>query len=670
MSTLRATNLKGGSAGSAPNFPDGAVITGVATVGVLSATTIYGSGANLTGIDATALKDGGGTVRVQANTDGAVVTGILTAPTVSGTTGSFTGNVSVGGTLTYEDVTNVDSVGLITARNGIKVTGGDVQVGAAVTVDTSGINVTGVVTATSFVGDGANLTNLPPAGNTVSLVADGAIAAGKAAIITTAGKAKQVGEDLQGLNSFDGTTGASELTLASPARDQFDLSWDSYRNKALFSYIESSNCKVDVLAYAESYSDNSASVAKTKTVKSSVSSSCNTSMAWDPDTNQTIIGYRDGNLLRISYASLDAGSEVTLGTAHAVSADNVYPETIRVVYDTLNNAVICIWQQGAGNTIWARAGTISGDNMTWGTAAQLSNINTLQGSLDACWDSTNNKVLVAFKNGQNSWYLSGAALSCSGTTLTWGSVVALQSYGASFINLAFDSDEGKALLTFKNDSNNNGYAQTFYISSGTTVTSGATANLPGASSGGTTWSGNSVKGHSSCYDTRGKRFIIVGCWTNSGLDQPFGNMIAISSAGAETLSWKGSTMVPFDNGFDTYDAWDSWACSSLSNWGKNIFVGRRTNGSSRIWLNKSCSSQTNLTNGHTNVVGFAEDAISDGATGTIKTYGNVVGNQSGLTAGSTYYVGSDGTLQSGGGQLYYGGLALSATTLLIQRKMN
>jgi hypothetical protein len=42
---------------------------------------------------------------------------------VTGTTGSFSGNVSIGGTLTYEDVTNVDSVGLITARSGIIVTG-------------------------------------------------------------------------------------------------------------------------------------------------------------------------------------------------------------------------------------------------------------------------------------------------------------------------------------------------------------------------------------------------------------------------------------------------------------------------------------------------------------------------------------------------------------------
>ena len=52
---------------------------------------------------------------------------------------SVTGNVSVGGTLTYEDVTNVDAVGLITARSGIKVLAG-------------GINAVGVVTATSFTG--------------------------------------------------------------------------------------------------------------------------------------------------------------------------------------------------------------------------------------------------------------------------------------------------------------------------------------------------------------------------------------------------------------------------------------------------------------------------------------------------------------------------------------
>ena len=45
---------------------------------------------------------------------------------------TFAGNVSIGGTLTYEDVTNIDSVGVITARSGINVTGGNTTIKGAV----------------------------------------------------------------------------------------------------------------------------------------------------------------------------------------------------------------------------------------------------------------------------------------------------------------------------------------------------------------------------------------------------------------------------------------------------------------------------------------------------------------------------------------------------------
>ena len=60
---------------------------------------------------------------------------------------TFSGDVSIGGTLTYEDVKNVDSIGIITARSGIKVLAG-------------GINAVGVVTATQFKGDGSQLTGI------------------------------------------------------------------------------------------------------------------------------------------------------------------------------------------------------------------------------------------------------------------------------------------------------------------------------------------------------------------------------------------------------------------------------------------------------------------------------------------------------------------------------
>ena len=67
---------------------------------------------------------------------------------------SIGGTLSIAGTLTNEDVTNVDAVGLITARDGIKV-------GSGITLSVDGdIFATGVVTATSFSGSGALLTGV------------------------------------------------------------------------------------------------------------------------------------------------------------------------------------------------------------------------------------------------------------------------------------------------------------------------------------------------------------------------------------------------------------------------------------------------------------------------------------------------------------------------------
>ncbi len=99
--------------------PSGPVLTGLSTV----------SGSLVVSNDATV-------------SGAATVTGALTAASAS-----FTGNVSVGGTLTYEDVTNIDSVGVVTARQGIVVVGG-------------GLTAVRVVTATKFIGDGSELSGV------------------------------------------------------------------------------------------------------------------------------------------------------------------------------------------------------------------------------------------------------------------------------------------------------------------------------------------------------------------------------------------------------------------------------------------------------------------------------------------------------------------------------
>ena len=86
-------------------------------------------------------------------TNGFIVTGVCTATTfkgnIEGTTGTFSGNLGVGGVLTYEDVANIDSVGIITART-------DVLVGSTIKLGAS----SGIVTATSYRGDGSQLTGI------------------------------------------------------------------------------------------------------------------------------------------------------------------------------------------------------------------------------------------------------------------------------------------------------------------------------------------------------------------------------------------------------------------------------------------------------------------------------------------------------------------------------
>ena len=123
------------------------------STGIITAVSFVGDGAGLTGIASTDNIITGtaatfNTYPVDINA-GMTVAGVSSfASEISGTTANFSGNVTVGGVLTYEDVKNVDSIGIITARSGVDVddfldVGNNIKLGNA-----------GVITATTFKGDG------------------------------------------------------------------------------------------------------------------------------------------------------------------------------------------------------------------------------------------------------------------------------------------------------------------------------------------------------------------------------------------------------------------------------------------------------------------------------------------------------------------------------------
>ena len=161
-------------------------------VGVVSATTFFGDGTGLTGVASTdniitgtaatfnsVVKVGTG-ITLDATSGivtatGVNVTGVATASKFDGNATGLTGspsinvtNITASGTLTYEDVTNVDSVGIVTARGGFEI--GASGVGGTITA-AGAAEFAGIVTASEFHGDASNLTNLPASGDSNDITA-------------------------------------------------------------------------------------------------------------------------------------------------------------------------------------------------------------------------------------------------------------------------------------------------------------------------------------------------------------------------------------------------------------------------------------------------------------------------------------------------------------------
>ena len=116
---------------------------------------------------------------------------------ISGTAATFTGPLTIGGTLTYEDVTNIDSVGLVTARNGLQVLAGITTISGQTNLTNTNITA-GILTASGQ----TNLTNTN-------------VTAG---ILTAAGQANLANVNVSAAITF---TQATE-TISAATTDQYD----------------------------------------------------------------------------------------------------------------------------------------------------------------------------------------------------------------------------------------------------------------------------------------------------------------------------------------------------------------------------------------------------------------------------------------------------------------
>ena len=621
MSGLRVSNLRGETAGSSPTFPDGVVVTGVMT-----ATSFSGSGASLTGIDATALKDSGGSVKVQANTSGMVVTGVATATTfsgnVTGVAATFTGNVSVGGVLTYEDVTNVDSVGLITARSGIRI-------GAGQSVSA----VSGIVT---YYGDGSQLTGVESGvGN---FVATGTIPNGATVVIKTDGTVGIVT-----LSISDTPSAGTPAVFESAGTTHIAAAYDSTNQKVVIAYRDDGNNEYGT-AVVGTVSGTSISFGSPVVYESATTSY--TSATYDSSNGKVVISYRDhGNSFRgTSIVGTVSGTSISFGTA-VVFESSTGVSYISSTYDSTNNKVVIAYRDENNPTSGkAVVGTVSGTSISFGTAVVFNSSVTIY--ISATYDSTNQKVVISYTDGGNSSYGTAIVGTVSGTSISFGSEVVFESAETNYTSATYDSTNGKVVIVYEDEGNNEYGTAIVGTVSGTSISFGTAVVFESSATSYTsaTYDSNSGRVVIAYRDQGNSNYGTAIVGTVSGTSISFGSEVVFESADTTYIS-------------PTYDSTNQKVVIAYTDGGNSNY------GTSVVFT--STIQTTNLTT--ENYIGIAAEAISNTATGKINILGGVNTGQTGLTTAQTYYVQTNGTLAtSAGSPSVVAGTSISNTKILVR----
>ena len=236
---------------------------------------------------------------------------------------------------------------------------------------------------------------------------------------------------------------------------------------------------------------------------------------YDPDTQQNILTYGDSTnsnygeslVYTITYNNLTAqafvgvadsaisasaagsvivqggtvtgvssGTGVSAGTAVQYSASNladVYAADS--VYDSTNNKIVVVYDGAGSGAGYGIVGTISGTSVSYGSAVQFSGGNARMSQVT--YDSTNQRVVVAYSDAANSGYLTAAVGTVSGTSISWGTpVVADSTVNDFYIGIDFDINAGKVLIIWKDDSTAYNYGIVGTVS-GTSISFGTKATV-------------------------------------------------------------------------------------------------------------------------------------------------------------------------------------------------
>ena len=378
-------------------------------------------------------------------------------------------------------------------------------------------------------------------------------------------------------------------------------------------------------------------------------STSNISSVYDPVSGNIVVTYTDeGNS---SYGTAIVGSlsgtTMSFGTAVVFSSSSTLDKS--VTYDTSNSRVVVGYRDnGSSGHGTAVVGTVSGTSISFGSATVFSNTGAAT-VISAAYDINASKVVFAYSDSNSPYTGLGTSIvgTVSGTSISFGSEVVFDSSGAAnHVSAAYDASNGKVVICYSD-----------------TGDAGKGKAIVGTVSGASISYGTVV-----VYETSetGPQKIVYA--PNVGRVVIFFRDHANSLERSAIVGTVSGTTITFDTkeNFGTSRS-DYFAPAYDAESGK-VVLAYEDQGNSRYGTALVMTvggDVPNLT--AENYIGIASNGYADTQTATINAKGFVDDNQSGLTAGQSYYVQTDGTLSTTAGDPeVFAGTAVSANKLIVK----
>ena len=430
----------------------------------------------------------------------------------------------------------------------------------------------------------SNLSDLLPTGggqNAVDFVASGTLSNGQAVALKTDGTVEVISISAQSVGTpavFN--TGSSNYNSAT---------FDSSSGKVVIAYVDNGNSNYGT-AVVGTVSGTSISFGTEVVFNSSTSSAI--SITFDSTNNKVVIFYNNGNYPTFGTAIVGtvSGTAISFGTTATFSTN---PDKTAATFDTSSNKVVVAYRDvGTSYYLVAKIGTVSGTSISFGSAVVFST-SQFSDSLSTVFDSTNNKIVIAYSDAGNSNYGTAIVGTVSGTSISFGTPVVFDSSGAtSYTAVTHDTYSGKTVVFYR-DGGNSGYGTAIV---GTVSGTGATGTISFTSP--TVFESASTNYIAATFDTANNTTAIA--YKDSG-NSSYGTAI--------TFATKSSNFSSF--------------------------------------------------------IGISDAAISDTATGSVTIKGGVSTNVTGLTPNTDYYVQADGSISTTVSSVP-AGKALSSTSILLK----